>query len=196
MERHAIVGIDYSMSCPAITSLVIKPGKALLDFKYEDTEQFFLLDNAKRVKASGCFKNIYGSAPSHYNCDEERYNSIAWWAMGCLARYTSVEVFIEDYAFAAKGRVFNIGENTGHLKQLLWSKKIPFHVVAPTAVKKLATGKGNADKTVMASAFTELTGIDLADYIGVKPGDSPAGDLIDSYFILRHGLTEIQNRSA
>ena len=58
-------------------------------------------------------------------------------------------VALEDYAFAAKGRVFHIAENTGILKYKLFQQGIPLETISPSAVKKNATGKGNADKEMM-----------------------------------------------
>jgi Holliday junction resolvasome RuvABC endonuclease subunit len=57
--------------------------------------------------------------------------------------------------------------------------------VAPTEVKKFATGKGNAKKDDMLEAFIIQTGVDprvVLDYYG----ETPISDIVDSYFICNY----------
>ena len=66
------------------------------------------------------------------------------------------EIILEGYAFADKGQVFNIGENTGLLKHKLYKNNLHPHIVTPTEIKKCwktPRGKGNASKTDMYNAF-------------------------------------------
>jgi hypothetical protein len=101
-----------------------------------------------------------------------------------------VQFFLEDYAYGAKGRVFNIGENTGVLKLLLANNAV--QVVSPTAVKKFATGKGNATKDQMVAQFLRETRIDfMRDLYGNKGSlRSPVPDLVDAYYLARWGQTQ------
>lgn len=96
-------------------------------------------------------------------------------------------VGIEDYAYAAKGRVFHIAENTGILKYKLFQQGIPVDTIPPTVVKKNATGKGNADKESMYSAFVSETGLMLKDIITPNKKDvgNPVSDIVDSYYICK-----------
>ena len=48
-----------------------------------------------------------------------KYTYISSWALDVLKSYDVDAVLLEDYAYAATGRVFNIGENTGILKYRL-----------------------------------------------------------------------------
>ena len=66
---------------------------------------------------------------------------------------------MEGYSFGSTGRVFNIAENTGILKYNLWAALIHFDVLAPTTVKKFATGSGSASKVDMFNQFVEENGI-------------------------------------
>ncbi len=75
------------------------------------------------------------------------------------------QVAIEGYAFGAKGKVFHIAENTGVLKYRLHQTGIPVEVIPPSAVKKQAAGKGNANKEEMYKAFVKETQIKLQDII-------------------------------
>ena len=76
--------------------------------------------------------------------EQERYDSISNWAMNVIAQYPDVKkVYIEDYAFAASGRIFNIAENTEVLKYKLWKANIEIVPVPPTVIKKFYAGKGD-----------------------------------------------------
>ena len=101
---------------------------------------------------------------------------------------------LEDYSFGSKGRVFHIAENTGLLKHKLFKAGIPFIVVAPTTVKKFATGKGNANKEKMYECFTEQTGVDLRKQLDTTV-EHPISDIIDAFYIAKYGYTELIKQS-
>jgi Holliday junction resolvasome RuvABC endonuclease subunit len=97
----------------------------------------------------------------------------------------SSDVAVEGYSFGSKGRVFNLAENMGILKHKLYKAAIPVTVIEPSRAKKIATGKGNADKEAMFNAFTAETGINLMHKFGQEKLNNPVTDIIDSYFILK-----------
>jgi len=102
---------------------------------------------------------------------------------------------LEDYAFNAQGRVFHIAENTGILKYKCYQNSIPLEVVSPSHVKKIATGKGNADKTQMYQAFVNETSIPLKDIISPNKKDigNPVSDIVDSYYICKALYLKLKN---
>ena len=61
-------------------------------------------------------------------------------------------------------------------------------VISPSAIKKFATGKGNANKLLMYEACVEETGDDLAKLFEFDPynGQSPVSDIVDSYYIAKY----------
>ena len=59
--------------------------------------------------------------------------------------------------------------------------------VAPTSVKKFATGKGNADKQKMYETFTRTQGVDLMKAFDQQTLNNPITDIVDSYYIMRAG---------
>ena len=103
---------------------------------------------------------------------------------------------IEDYSFGSKGKVFNLAENCGILKYLLFKNGYKFFTVPPTVVKKFATGKGNATKEKMYEFFVKDTMIDLHNIISptTKLG-SPTTDIVDAWYIARYMImtTEKEN---
>ncbi len=167
-------GIDYSMTSPAICTF--DGIKMAVDYLTK-TEKFAGMRSVEGM-------DLYGYQHKEYNNEIERYNNIASWAMHIIRPES--QVYLEDYAMGAKGRVFSIGENTGILKyKLVREKKLGYYLVAPTAVKKFATGKGNADKDKMYEAFYAQTKIDLFSLFGVNSTKSPVSDICDAYFICK-----------
>ena len=177
-----IAGIDYSLCGPAVC-LYNNPDDSL-PWDHTKCSFYFLTENKKQSEIRTL--NIYGERLSDWNSDQERYESIADWAidivMGCS------HVALEGYAYSASGRVFHIAENTGILKYKCYQASIPLDVVSPSHVKKIATGKGNADKTMMHQAFLAETGIPLHKVItpNKKEIGNPVSDLVDAYYICKN----------
>lgn len=173
------IGIDYSLSCPCIC-VMEKP-----DIK---SVKFFYLTNVK--KDAGVFANgvVIGVEHEEYYCEQERYDQIAEFMISKIPTNPIPKIFIEDYSFGSQGRVFHIAENTGLLKHKLWEFGFKFNVIAPTAIKKFATGKGNSDKQIMYDAFVKETEADLHKLLfSNKKLGSPTTDIVDSYYIAKFG---------
>jgi hypothetical protein len=171
-----ITGIDYSMTSPALCTCTSKV------FTFENCKFFFV--TSKKKYAQDMAPNIHGVLAPKFSCDEERFDWLGDWAF----THASGHVFLEGYAFAAKGRVFEIGENTGILKHKLFRHGMGFTTVQPTQLKKFATGKGNAKKEQMYEAFSRETGTDLMGDFGTKKIDNPLSDIVDAYFICKFGF--------
>ena len=63
-------------------------------------------------------------------------------------------VVLESYSYASQNQAHQVGELGGVIRLGLYSAHIPYAEVAPTALKKFATGKGNSDKDrVLAAAI-------------------------------------------
>jgi Holliday junction resolvasome RuvABC endonuclease subunit len=184
------VGIDYSLSSPAIC---ISPDEKcsfiLCKFYYLTTKK----------KYEGTWNNIYGDLHKPWNCPEERYDNIASWVIECLSKYDTSfgldaiqHITIEDYAMGAKGRVFHIGENAGAMKMRLYKNNLPYTTISPSEVKKFASGKGNANKDKMYEAFlNEYKYYQLKDILGQDTLDSPVTDIVDAYYICKAGIERL-----
>ena len=177
---NTTVGIDYSMSSP---SICVHVGK---EWSFNNCKFYFLTNKKKCHFSDGRF---FGSLHVDFLTQEERFDSIASWAISHIPANASV--YIEGYAFAAKGVVFNIAENTGVLKHKLYNRnKTSINVVAPSTVKKYATGKGNADKMLMYHTFVDETQFDISSTIHCNEGESPMSDIVDSYYIAKYAFFE------
>jgi len=173
------VGIDYSLSCPAIC------------VETENAEDFYYLTDRKKYE--GTFRpNITGTLHKGYLSAQERYENIADWVIETIQSYYPKSIAkinypiinLEDYSFASKGKTFHIAENMGMLKYKFYKLKIPFNLIAPSSIKKYATGKGNANKEKMVDAFKDTTGVDLLSELD-SGYNSPCSDIADSYFICK-----------
>lgn len=192
---EAYVGIDYSMTSPAMAIYKGDPKKfswTAVTF-YVRTDSLVLSDSQKQY-----WCHIDSVDP--YIMSTQRFDDISQWALNKIMlecyptwyepkrKKCEVHVGIEDYALGARGKVFEIAENTGLLKYKLYSQKIPFSLFAPTTIKKFATGKGNADKNKMYEAWMKETNYDIQKILTpnrTKLG-SPVSDIVDSYFILKY----------
>lgn len=172
-------GIDYSLTSPSICIYNTDRG----DFSFDKCMVYFLTDTKKLNTVF--LGNVRGDSFEDYNSECQRYDTISEWAIQYLVGCKMVG--IEDYAYAAKGRVFHIAENTGILKYKLFQQGIPVDTIPPTVVKKNATGKGNADKEMMYRAFVSETGIMLKDVITPNKKDvgNPVSDIVDSFYICK-----------
>ena len=97
-------------------------------------------------------------------------------------------IMLEGYSMGAKGRLFDIGEATGIFKLYLNNEGYQPVIVAPTSVKKLAVGKGNANKWQMFDKFMEINkGLENSSWIELLKTDkqllAPLPDIVDAYHI-------------
>lgn len=153
----------------------------------------------QRKRDDSLVKNI--TIKEYLECpksDEERFYYIAKTIFDFIDTHSTTKiVYIEDYSYGSTGSVFNIAEATGLLKHLLYMNGYVINKVSPKALKKHATGSGNASKGDMFNAFIDNTNYDFNSvFIGpqkaVKKGDekipAPFSDLIDAYFLLQYGI--------
>jgi len=185
MDGRRIGGIDYSLSCPAVT---IYTGEKE-NFSFDNCQSFFLSGVKKYEDYQ--YKNIEGSPQFKlWETPEERYDFISDWALDILITHKIELVAIEDYSYGSKGKVFHIAENTGLLKYKIWQAEIKMHLVAPTVIKKFATGKGNANKESMYESFLQETSRNLQEELVVKSEKigNPTSDIVDSYYICKMAL--------
>jgi len=181
----AIVGVDYSMSCPTICILAD-------DLTFANSQFYFLSSRKRDLSIS--WKNIHGiEHDGVYSSEIERFNQISIPLIGVLQELLKqgkkIKVFIEGYSMGSKGKVFNIAENTAVFKLKLHYLKIPYVEVAPTQNKKNFSGKGNANKDVMYEAFKAQGHPDIIGFYqksGTKVG-SPVGDIVDAYSLALYG---------
>lgn len=158
-----------------------------------DKSMFYFLTEHKKL--TGTIQNAVGYEHKEYYCEQERYDNIAEFFLSKIPTKPLPQIFIEDYSFGSKGRVFHIAENCGLLKNKLWEVGFKFTTVPPTVIKKYATGKGNADKAKMYEAFVGETGRNLISLYS-KTGrlDSPVTDIVDSYYIAKYGYHLTYNK--
>jgi len=175
-----IAGIDYSLNSPA---MFIMPNGAT---KFNEGYSFFL---TSKKKFNSTFANIRGDIMPIYNSEQQRYDVISEYFVDLIIDYKVDFVMIEGYSMGSTGsRVFNIGEHGGVLKHKLYKEDIKFDVIAPTSVKKFATGKGNAKKSAMYDNFIESCGVDLEAILQSKKMANPISDIVDSFFIAKYGI--------
>lgn len=182
MKNTIYAGLDFSLSCPAIT---IHEGSS---WSVENCTFHYL---TKIKKYQGAFPPLFGHIYDEYLFEMDRYSMLFGFVLNVLSEYKNVELSLEGYSYRSVGKVFEIGEATGILKWNLHERKIKPNVIAPTSIKKFATGKGNAQKDLMYKYFLKDTQFDLCKHLGsTDHTKSPISDIVDSYFICKYGFNQ------
>ena len=172
-DTTTLIGIDYSLTSPAVC---IDNGALM----------FFFLTNKKKYIGK-LSEDIIGYEHKEWTTPIQRFTYISDFVFDIINQVYNPKVFIEGYSFGSKGQaIFQIAENGGILKYRL-QKKFTCKTIVPSVVKKLATGKGNADKQKMYEAFTKTQGVDLMKAFDQQTLNNPVTDVIDSYYIMRAG---------
>ena len=174
MTAKTIIGIDYSLTSPAIC---INNGSLM----------FYYLTNKKKWQCE-MNESIVGYAHKEWTAPIQRFTYISDFVFDILFTINNPIIFIEGYSFGSKGQgLFQIAENCGILKYRLLEKGYGYNTVVPSVVKKGATGKGNADKDKMYEAFVKETKVDLKKLFDTDKVGNPISDIVDSYFIQKVG---------
>ena len=184
MKQH-IIGIDYSMSCPAVC---VHPAE---DVWNPGSCRFFFLIGTKKYQDIFSHRSgatFIGRPVSVQKETVERGMENAKTLIGQFDIENS-HVGLEGYAYGAKGsRVFDIGEHTGILKSLLLegTENLVLETIPPSMAKKHATTKGNANKEAMVDSMIKHSGIDLYEVFETEILKAPVNDIADAYWMCNH----------
>jgi hypothetical protein len=178
-----VAGIDYSYTSPAVC---IHTGDT---WSVENCIFYYMVQKDKYLMVTDQLK---GSLYPLWNTPEERFHNLATWSLDVIKKHQVTFVMIEGYSYgSSSSRLFQIAENGGTLKQMIWKAHIPFEVTPPTVIKKLATSKGNSNKEKMWDSFLEETNLNLFHLLGQqeKKNWNPVSDMVDSYYLAKHGFS-------
>ena len=181
-------GIDYSLTSP---SICVHTGT---EWSYENCKFYYMVNNEKFLESED--KKYVPSIYPSYGEDSERFDNLSEWSIRILRAHSVNYVSLEGYAFGAVGRVFQIAENGGLLKYKLWQNKMPVVLLAPTSIKKFATGKGNSNKEAMVEAFEQEAKVDIREKCGITNKQwNPISDIVDAYYIAKFNFYEMREKS-
>ena len=184
-KNKYVAGIDYSLTSPAICVAKVIDN----EIKFENCKFHFLKQNKSHKSLGEVF---FAYDYPEYSDDIERFSKLASWTIECVRWFDdrASEIYLEDYAFAATGRVFHIAENMGILKKQLRETKFKYITIPPTVVKKHATGKGHANKELMYDTFLTESHVDLQSQLSPKSTkiSNPVSDIVDSFYICKTGF--------
>ena len=183
------VGIDYSMNSPSCCL-------------FDGTEYRYLnLNTVKRLEGKFQVSNHHFSVeylPKNFSNAIEKYSYMSRMFLDFIESFGKSNVALEGYSYGSKGQaILNIAENIQTLKLRLYNSsniELILPSPPPTQIKKFATGKGNADKTMMYTSYATATGVDtIHTILDKKCEDSPVSDFVDSYWICEFLRKEIDN---
>ena len=186
-----ILGLDLSITSPAFCIMDVNEDftiKEIFLHGFTKTEKW--LYQSEHLKIHKIPSN-YNSHPSHYR-PYIIYNIVKEYMTGI--DYMA----IEDYAMGAKGKVFDLAEFAGGMKNFFYMQNIPTKKLPPMSVKMCATGKGNADKVIMGMRFKQSIFPQMVDnhIFNLPEAESPSEDLIDAFYmanVLRAELSYLEN---
>ena len=126
-----------------------------------------------------------------YENDIERFYKISQILLEFIREHKTDEykLVLEGYSYGSiSSRLFQIAENGGILKLQMMLNGIDFVSIAPSAIKKTFTGKGNSNKEAMSDHFYQKNfELDLYEIFGMKrKAASPISDMIDSIAMADH----------
>jgi len=190
IDKKYIVGIDYSLTSPAITEFYGFDW----DYNMGTISHSCLASNERQWTRWSCISGIDIKLYPIYDGDIKRYNKLSEWVFDRIVLHNRRPefVFIEDYAYAATGKVFNIAENMAILKNMLTTVGLKYFMIPPTVIKKFATGKGNANKEKMYDSFLIDTKRDLEKEFNIKKDKNPISDIVDSYWLCKYGFFKLK----
>lgn len=163
-KAEKILGVDMSLNG---TAAVILQGGQMIDYWFFTSKKKLAQDpHAVFCKFAG---------PDKEQNHADRLHLIINWMMEMLTNNLIMISAFEDYAFAAKGRVFSIGELGGLMKYLFFVRNIPYRLYSPQSIKKFVTGSGGADKIQMVMRVMKRWGHDFTKY------DEHSSDLADAF---------------
>lgn len=173
-----IAGVDFSYSSPAVCI-----GEEGCDFK----DLKFYAFRQKKKQFSKDARIVLLDYPLWVQ-QEQRFDTLATLLVKTLVDNNVEKIFIEGYAYAGKGLVFEIAEATGVFKNKVYQEKISIDVLTPSHVKKVATGKGNAGKELMMEYFLNKCDFCISAVLGDDAPRKPMDDIIDAYWIREAGI--------
>lgn len=178
-------GIDYSISCPSLCIYDDSLGALSHNTCKYYFQQHNVSDREVERRRDLKLDNIHPSVQYKWKDDHHRFFGLADWFLSILIQHRVEVVAMEDYALGAQGKVFNIAECTGVLKQFMMLTGIKFYTFPPCYVKKTFTGKGNALKEDMGHEYKNKYGVDVSSLFE-KDEDwgSPISDIVDSHAML------------
>lgn len=187
-----ILGLDLS-----ITS----PGFCIMDVNEDDGYRIRQIDlhgftktDKWKFEGDGLvihqFPKDYNQHPSHYR------PTLVYNIVEPYLKYIDY-VAVEDYAFGAKGKVFDLAEFAGSMKNYMYDRRIPIKKFPPMTVKLCATGSGAADKVLMGMAFNQTVPKELINphFYELAEYSSPSSDLVDAFYMANTLRLELSYRN-
>lgn len=144
-SRHVVMGLDLSIRA---TGMVVWDGERVLRRRRYKSEPISVPRDLKDDPPQGQL------APDRFKGEEdERIEWLRRKVATNIRKFGVSLVIIEGHAFMAQGRGKTVlAELHGVVKNLLLRKQIAYVVIAPTTLKKEATGNGKASKVEMIAA--------------------------------------------
>lgn len=194
MELTYIGGLDCSSSSPALFILGCDP--KTLDIVSTD---YRAITPKKKQKTSKRLQFFDSKDFTDY-IDKYTHYSFHLLHTSCILNYVAVE----DYAFAATGRITLLSEICGMYKKHFYDHKSKIRLYAPPTWKKCFTGHGHADKLTIYQEFEKrIADGQIVDFVKEDDlpivdkgtGVAPTSDIIDAFGLAETLRIELKVRN-
>ena len=179
-----IVGCDLSMNASGITKFKLDKDLNVIE------KDYLAFTTTKKYETN----NVTHYSKKQFKDGYEKN----WWMLDIIMGYIGDVDYIafEDYSLASQGKVFDIAEFSGLIRQHLYKTGTPLRFYVPGQIKKYATGNGSADKIRMAEHYDLLTYEEKFDVSFLPPTKTKSckEDIIDSYYIAKLLQLELKVR--
>ena len=189
-----LVGIDFSITSPAVTI-------------YKDNEYYFYAiqkKDSKVVRKMNMLNNVtveicYSEGLTPFQYYDKMTDMLVRWINSNIG--PNMLIAMEDWIYSLRGSaLIDIVYATSILRYKLIKKygeeKLNFY--SPTHIKKVFTGNGKSDKTMMLERFKSLGFVfPFAQYSNsLDKEQKPAEDIIDSFAVLNTMELELNEQNS
>jgi Holliday junction resolvasome RuvABC endonuclease subunit len=187
-----IAGLDISINSPAVVKYMLDENLDIVNSEYLG------FTTVKKNRTNNVIH--YNKKDFKHDFDKHIFitDKVIEFVSDCS------HIALEDYAFEGKGRVFDIGEFTGHIKKSAYKSKKKMQLYAPKSIKLFAGGhgQGNANKIEMKDFFynykenknKNIIDISMLPEVTKLKGVSPTSDIIDAFWVAEILRTELKLR--
>lgn len=195
--RH-FIGIDQSYSCTGMAHIQVNDnGEESIYFRFTTNNK-----KLREFKENNIESLWVGELKEYF-----LFSKISKYLEDYIKNLKgSIHVAIENGAFGAKGRIFQLGELSGAIKASLVDLTDDIITLAPQSLKKFSTGHGRGGKTEMYLAYVNKfpdssvlnfdklnKSKDLERQLKSVKG-KPLTDLIDSHFLAEYAKVSFSLR--
>ncbi len=175
-----ILGLDQSVTCTGVVILDI------MDSIHQGQEPHI------DIEYWGAIKTERGQEDYIFDT-MDRANQLVTELVKLIREYRPNVICFESLSLGSKGNATRtlpllLGVILKGIDEAVWQYNVQIYHYAPKSLKKLATGNGNASKTMMFDQL-QINAPELHKELAGKPKNIGRYDITDAYYLARYGYS-------